>query len=60
MIECFVRLQGIDINHHGDSVSAAENLTRPRHIKSHLPVFLLPDEFWEVKPKVVKHPLVFE
>jgi hypothetical protein len=27
-------------------------LARPRHIKSHLPAFLLPDEMWEVKPKV--------
>ncbi|XP_070498085.1 sulfotransferase 1 family member D1-like isoform X2 [Chironomus tepperi] len=26
---------------------------RPRHIKTHLPMFLLPDKIWSVKPKIV-------
>jgi len=28
------------------------NMPRPRYIKSHLPMFLLPDQLWTVKPKV--------
>ncbi|XP_058833563.1 luciferin sulfotransferase-like [Topomyia yanbarensis] len=37
----------------GDSVGDVERLSRPRHIKSHLPVMLLPDQVWTVKPKIV-------
>lgn len=37
----------------GDTVSDVESLPRPRHIKSHLPVMLLPDQIWTVKPKVI-------
>ncbi|XP_055628884.1 luciferin sulfotransferase-like isoform X2 [Toxorhynchites rutilus septentrionalis] len=36
-----------------DTITAAENLPRPRHIKSHLPVALLPKQLWTVKPKIV-------
>lgn len=28
-------------------------MSRPRFIKSHLPTFLLPDELWIVKPKII-------
>lgn len=37
----------------GDSVEVVEKLQRPRHIKSHLPLFLLPDQLWKVKPKII-------
>ncbi|XP_055530637.1 luciferin sulfotransferase-like [Wyeomyia smithii] len=37
----------------GDSVSDVENLSRPRHIKSHLPPMLLPDQVWTVKPNII-------
>ncbi|KAG5668780.1 hypothetical protein PVAND_016706 [Polypedilum vanderplanki] len=30
-----------------------KNKPRPRHIKSHLPAFLLPNELWTVKPKII-------
>lgn len=36
------------------SIQVAMNIPRPRIIKTHLPAFLLPDEFWKVKPKVRK------
>lgn len=36
----------------GDSVTDIENLPRPRHIKTHLTVMLLPVQLWTVKPKV--------
>lgn len=37
----------------GDMVKVCEELPRPRHIKSHLPIFLLPIELWTVKPKII-------
>jgi hypothetical protein len=37
----------------GDSVAVVEAASRPRHIKSHLPIFLLPDKLWTVKPKII-------
>lgn len=37
----------------GDSVTAVEQLERPRHIKSHLPALLLPDQIWTIKPKII-------
>lgn len=38
--------------HNEDSIAVLENLPRPRFIKSYLPVFLLPDNFWDVKSTV--------
>ncbi|XP_055593597.1 luciferin sulfotransferase-like isoform X2 [Uranotaenia lowii] len=37
----------------GDSVGDVERLSRPRHIKSHLPAMLLPDQIWQVKPRII-------
>ncbi|XP_055621717.1 luciferin sulfotransferase-like [Toxorhynchites rutilus septentrionalis] len=37
----------------GDSVGHVRSQPRPRHIKSHLPAMLLPDQVWTVKPKIV-------
>uniref|UniRef100_A0A499FUT8 Sulfotransfer_1 domain-containing protein n=1 Tax=Anopheles farauti TaxID=69004 RepID=A0A499FUT8_9DIPT len=36
-----------------DTVTAAANVKRPRHIKSHLPLALLPRQLWTVKPKII-------
>ncbi|XP_055530640.1 luciferin sulfotransferase-like [Wyeomyia smithii] len=36
-----------------DSIALVEEMPRPRHIKSHLPVALLPQQLWSVKPKIV-------
>uniref|UniRef100_A0AAG5DND4 Sulfotransferase domain-containing protein n=1 Tax=Anopheles atroparvus TaxID=41427 RepID=A0AAG5DND4_ANOAO len=36
-----------------DTVSATASLKRPRHIKSHLPLALLPGQLWTVKPRIV-------
>ena len=47
------RINGIHSKFDGDSVGICENLQRPRHIKSHLPVFLLPNQLWTIKPKVL-------
>lgn len=46
------RLNGVLNKFDGDSVGIVENLPRPRHIKSHLPIFMLPNALWTVKPKV--------
>lgn len=37
----------------GDTISQVEQLPRPRHIKSHLPLALLPKQLWTVKPKII-------
>lgn len=37
----------------GDTVERVENLERPRHIKSHLPLALLPSQLWTVQPKII-------
>jgi hypothetical protein len=47
------RLNGVLNKFDGDSVGICENSQRPRHIKSHLPIFMLPDQLWTVKPKVI-------
>ena len=39
-----------------DSMRKAEMLQSPRCIKSHLPLQLLPEQLWTVKPKV-KYPI---
>ncbi|CAO1367489.1 unnamed protein product [Diamesa serratosioi] len=49
----FLEINGIHSKLNGDSVGICESLQRPRHIKSHLPVFLLPNQLWTVKPKIV-------
>ncbi|XP_065090938.1 luciferin sulfotransferase-like [Ochlerotatus camptorhynchus] len=36
-----------------DTISQVEQLPRPRHIKSHLPLALLPKQIWSVKPKII-------
>ena len=38
-----------------DAFEECVNLSRPRHIKTHLPLFLLPEKIWTVKPKVNKN-----
>ncbi|XP_055598045.1 luciferin sulfotransferase-like [Uranotaenia lowii] len=50
----FLELSGIrplpqDFNPFED----AQNLARPRFIKTHLPVSMLPDQIWTIKPKLV-------
>ncbi|XP_058457124.1 luciferin sulfotransferase-like [Malaya genurostris] len=49
----FVELTGALSLIGGDSVSDIVRLPKPRHIKSHLPVMLLPDQIWTVKPKII-------
>lgn len=36
-----------------NSIEQVEKLPSPRHIKSHLPVGLLPQQIWTVKPKII-------
>ncbi|XP_062549711.1 luciferin sulfotransferase-like [Armigeres subalbatus] len=36
-----------------DTLGKVEQMPRPRHIKSHLPLALLPKQLWTVKPKIV-------
>ncbi|XP_062549712.1 luciferin sulfotransferase-like [Armigeres subalbatus] len=36
-----------------DTIAQVEHLPRPRHIKSHLPLALLPKQLWMVKPKII-------
>lgn len=36
-----------------DTISQVEQLPRPRHIKTHLPLALLPKQLWTVKPKII-------
>uniref|UniRef100_A0A182TLY9 Sulfotransferase domain-containing protein n=1 Tax=Anopheles melas TaxID=34690 RepID=A0A182TLY9_9DIPT len=36
-----------------DTVAVAASMKRPRHIKSHLPMALLPRQLWTVKPRIV-------
>ncbi|XP_053670280.1 luciferin sulfotransferase-like [Anopheles nili] len=36
-----------------NTITAASNMDRPRHIKSHLPMALLPRQLWTVKPRIV-------
>jgi hypothetical protein len=50
----FLEWAAIIKNFETDYVEMCANLPRPRHIKSHLPLFLLPEKLWTVKPKVCK------
>jgi len=43
-------------NNFGDTVQQVEMLQSPRCIKSHLPLQLLPQQLWTVKPKA-KYPI---
>ncbi|XP_058118160.1 luciferin sulfotransferase-like [Anopheles ziemanni] len=36
-----------------DTIAAVERMQRPRHIKSHLPMALLPKQLWTVRPRIV-------
>jgi hypothetical protein len=36
-----------------DTLETVQNAQSPRFIKSHLPVHLLPDQIWTVKPKII-------
>ncbi|CAH1389884.1 unnamed protein product [Nezara viridula] len=36
-----------------DTISYTEDLPSPRYIKTHLPVSLLPEQIWTVKPKMI-------
>lgn len=50
----FLELRGIrDLPPGMDPFQEAVSMASPRFIKSHLPVALLPDQIWEVKPKMV-------
>jgi Sulfotransferase domain len=48
------RYGGMQSKHDVD-LELISQMPRPRHIKSHLPAFLLPDQLWTVKPKVVSY-----
>lgn len=36
-----------------DTLEVTKNMKSPRFIKSHLPIQLLPDQIWTVKPKII-------
>ncbi|XP_035791328.1 luciferin sulfotransferase-like [Anopheles albimanus] len=36
-----------------DTIELVERMERPRHIKSHLPMALLPKQLWTVRPRIV-------
>ncbi|XP_053689472.1 luciferin sulfotransferase-like [Sabethes cyaneus] len=49
----FLEIGAIAHNLPVDSISNTASLPRPRHIKSHLPLALLPKQLWTVKPKII-------
>lgn len=49
----FIEASAVIGDYLGDTVGAVENLARPRHIKSHLPLALLPQQLWTVQPKII-------
>ncbi|CAG9801242.1 unnamed protein product [Chironomus riparius] len=49
----FLEFNGIHSGFDFDSFEQCKNMPRPRHIKSHLPLFLLPDQLWSVNPKII-------
>uniref|UniRef100_A0A499FUW3 Sulfotransfer_1 domain-containing protein n=1 Tax=Anopheles farauti TaxID=69004 RepID=A0A499FUW3_9DIPT len=49
----FLELSGALSLMDGDSVGRVQELPRPRHIKSHLPVMLLPEAIHTVRPKII-------
>uniref|UniRef100_A0A182SD33 Sulfotransferase domain-containing protein n=1 Tax=Anopheles maculatus TaxID=74869 RepID=A0A182SD33_9DIPT len=36
-----------------DTITLVEQMARPRHIKSHLPMALLPKQLWTIRPRIV-------
>uniref|UniRef100_A0A182ITI5 Sulfotransferase domain-containing protein n=1 Tax=Anopheles atroparvus TaxID=41427 RepID=A0A182ITI5_ANOAO len=49
----FLELSGALSLMDGDSVGRVQDLRRPRHIKSHLPIWLLPEAIATVRPKII-------
>ncbi|XP_070498411.1 sulfotransferase 1B1-like [Chironomus tepperi] len=49
----FLELGGIVTDLPTETFEASINQPRPRYIKSHLPIFLLPEQLWTVKPKII-------
>ncbi|XP_070498409.1 sulfotransferase 1C2-like [Chironomus tepperi] len=49
----FLEWSGIIKNFTIDTFEDCKTRPRPRYIKSHLPLFLLPDQLWTVKPKII-------
>jgi hypothetical protein len=52
----FPLLEGFEFIQHfydGKVSMTVDDLERPRTLKTHLPVNLLPDEIWERKPKII-------
>ncbi|KAG5668782.1 hypothetical protein PVAND_016708 [Polypedilum vanderplanki] len=49
----FIELEGIIELPGFHTIKNCEKLQRPRHIKSHLPPFLLPNQLWTIKPKII-------
>ncbi|XP_070495916.1 luciferin sulfotransferase-like [Chironomus tepperi] len=49
----FLEYSGIFEEFSTDSFEICSNMKRPRFIKSHLPLFLLPEQLWTVKPKII-------
>lgn len=48
------RIVGIrDMHGKACTISKVEEMSSPRFIKTHLPIQLLPDQIWTVKPKVI-------
>uniref|UniRef100_A0A6E8WBN7 Sulfotransferase domain-containing protein n=1 Tax=Anopheles coluzzii TaxID=1518534 RepID=A0A6E8WBN7_ANOCL len=48
-IEFSALVPGFDQN----TIALVEQMQRPRHIKSHLPMALLPQQLWTVRPRIV-------
>ncbi|KAL7051812.1 hypothetical protein ACKWTF_004639 [Chironomus riparius] len=53
MFILLIRCSGIAKEFPFNTFELAKNKPRPRYIKSHLPIFLLPDHLWTVKPKII-------
>ncbi|CAG9801240.1 unnamed protein product [Chironomus riparius] len=49
----FLEFSGIFEEFPTDTFEICRNMKRPRYIKTHLPLFLLPDQLWTVKPKII-------
>jgi len=49
----FLEFNGVVPNIPHDTIEAANNMTSPRLIKSHLPAWLLPKQLWTKQPKII-------
>uniref|UniRef100_A0A182JMW1 Sulfotransferase domain-containing protein n=1 Tax=Anopheles atroparvus TaxID=41427 RepID=A0A182JMW1_ANOAO len=49
----FIELSAVRANHPINTITNAAKRERPRQIKSHLPISLLPRQLWTVKPKII-------